>query len=624
MNVITNKRWNHNILLNMDSSNGSNGKDVDPDLTLPYDYDYDGLGDGSNPNAIPSTQLPLHPASLSPPQAPSPPSTLQPTPPHPPPPFPPSSAPSFPTKRRKRGSNKHCSYGECISDSRRLSEGSQVFFMPFWKPGNIKDGMSDAQRTVENEQTNKCKRWVNACCRKDGFSVAKVTRNTYICSLHFVGGRGPTSEHPDPVKATSSEAAIEKLVRKRKPPKKREPVAKKKETGAETTTTPASEPLAEPPTPAPKEDIAENTDFVIDSSYLGAKCETSEQSCNKETQTVYKKYELGSKIENIILKNSLVTKLMDNTTSREHQNSYGNMSLDKVLVSGAKCLHFTGLNPNQFWMLYHWLGESKNNLNYWHTGKSSMSEKRKFSLSEELYLTLLRLRRGFTLQTMAYMFDCSEGLVRNIFSTWVMLLCCHFKDFKVAMFPKRASLKKYLPSIFRKFKNIRASVDCTEFFCQMPRNYARQGNLYSSYKHHTTFKCLIAVNPNGAACFISDLYEGAVTDVHLFQTCGILDHIDPGDALLVDKGFTVQSSLLPKQATIFIPPFLGQRDSFTKEEVILTKRIAKARIHVERFNERLKKFMLINGTIPLSLAPIASQLVFVCSCLVNFQKCLCY
>ena len=158
----------------------------------------------------------------------------------------------------------------------------------------------------------------------------------------------------------------------------------------------------------------------------------------------------------------------------------------------------------------------------------------------------------------------------------------------------------------------------------MPRNYARQGNLFSSYKHHTTFKCLIAVNPNGAASFVSDLYEGAVSDVDIFEKCGILNHIEPGDALLVDKGFTVQSLLLPKKATIFIPPFLGKRDSFTKEEVILTKRIAKARIHVERFNERLKEFRLIAKTIPLNLAPIASQLVYVCSCLVNFQQCLSY
>ena len=70
------------------------------------------------------------------------------------------------------------------------------------------------------------------------------------------------------------------------------------------------------------------------------------------------------------------------------------------------------------------------------------------------------------------------------------------------------------------------------------------------------------------------------------EQCDILNYVNYKDAFLVDKGFTVQHLLLPKQATIFIPPFLGKRDKFTKEEIILTKRIAKARIHVERFNER--------------------------------------
>ena len=118
---------------------------------------------------------------------------------------------------------------------------------------------------------------------------------------------------------------------------------------------------------------------------------------------------------------------------------YGNLDADKILVSVAKCLHMTGMNPNQFWMLYNWLGDSKNNMSYWGARKSSeMSKRRGFSLSEELYLTLLRLKRGFCLKTMGTMFDCSEGLIRQIFTTWIMLLFFHFKDFKKAMFPKSA------------------------------------------------------------------------------------------------------------------------------------------------------------------------------------------
>ena len=36
----------------------------------------------------------------------------------------------------------------------------------------------------------------------------KVTKHTYICSLHFIGGSGPTVEHPDPIDATASPAQV--------------------------------------------------------------------------------------------------------------------------------------------------------------------------------------------------------------------------------------------------------------------------------------------------------------------------------------------------------------------------------------------------------------------------------
>lgn len=127
------------------------------------------------------------------------------------------------------------------------------------------------------------------------------------------------------------------------------------------------------------------------------------------------------------------------------------------------------------------------------------------------------------------------------------------------------------------------------------------------------------MRPNGTGVFVSDLYEGAISDRDIFEQSGILEHLHPGDLLLVDRGFTVKDLLMSRQVKMNIPPFLKGRDKLTPQEELLTRKIAKARIHVERYNERIKKFKLISGTIPLSLTPIASQAVFVACCLVNFQ-----
>ena len=155
------------------------------------------------------------------------------------------------------------------------------------------------------------------------------------------------------------------------------------------------------------------------------------------------------------------------------------------------------------------------------------------------------------------------------------------------------------------------------------RNFARQGNTFSSYKHTNTFKCLIAVTPNGGACFVSDLFGGDIDHVKIFKECGILRHLQPNDLVMVDRGFTVQDLLNPIQVELKIPSFLKGRGSLTAAEELETRRIAKARIHVERFNERLKQFKLLSRRIPLSLAPLATQLVVVAACLVNFQETLC-
>ena len=87
---------------------------------------------------------------------------------------------------------------------------------------------------------------------------------------------------------------------------------------------------------------------------------------------------------------------------------------------------------------------------------------------------------------------------------------------------------------------------------------------------------------------------------------------------MADRGFTVQDLLNPLQVQLKSPSFLKGRKSLSAAEELETRRIAKARIHVERFNERLKQFQLVSRRIPLSLAPVATQMVVVAACLVNF------
>ena len=87
---------------------------------------------------------------------------------------------------------KRCAWGTCKSDSRyperleKKEEGLIVKFHCF---------------PSEKKRNDRRQAWIRACCRGDGFVCKK---DSYICSLDFIGERGPTEDYPDPITATTS------------------------------------------------------------------------------------------------------------------------------------------------------------------------------------------------------------------------------------------------------------------------------------------------------------------------------------------------------------------------------------------------------------------------------------
>ena len=93
--------------------------------------------------------------------------------------------------------------------------------------------------------------------------------------------------------------------------------------------------------------------------------------------------------------------------------------------------------------------------------------------------------------------------------------------------------------------------------------------------------------------------------------------MEPGDLIIADKGFLIQS-ILPPNVYLNLPLFLTN-SQFTKSQAELTVRIARSKIHVERAIQRVKCYDILN-LIPQSYRCIATKLFQVVSCLVNLQK----
>ncbi|KAF0710601.1 Uncharacterized protein FWK35_00030622 [Aphis craccivora] len=64
---------------------------------------------------------------------------------------------------------------------------------------------------------------------------------------------------------------------------------------------------------------------------------------------------------------------------------------------------------------------------------------------------------------------------------------------------------------------------------------------------------------------------------------------------MVDRGFRIDDICNEKGVTLIRPPFLRGKSQFTKTEALLTKEIASARVHIERVNQRLKTFKILQN-----------------------------
>ena len=134
----------------------------------------------------------------------------------------------------------------------------------------------------------------------------------------------------------------------------------------------------------------------------------------------------------------------------------------------------------------------------------------KLSLKKQLFLTLVRLRTGFPELEIANRFGISR-----VTNTWISLMYHNFKS--IDRFPPWHIVKKYMPESFKKeYPNTRIIIDATEFPVERPSSLLVQACTFSAYKKNTV-KVLIGVTPSGAISFVSEAYEGSISNRKLVE-----------------------------------------------------------------------------------------------------------
>ena len=92
------------------------------------------------------------------------------------------------------------------------------------------------------------------------------------------------------------------------------------------------------------------------------------------------------------------------------------------------------------------------------------------------------------------------------------------------------------------------------------------------------------------------------------------------DGVIADQRFNLRDLVTKRNVTLNIPPLFAKGQHLSTKACTKTRRIASHGVHVERAIQRRKKFSLLQRVIPISVAAVANQAVFVCAALCNLLK----
>ena len=426
------------------------------------------------------------------------------------------------------------------------------------------------------------KKWIKLLKRK---GVRDPGPSHRVCSAHFVDGKKTYSNNIPTVFCTSTNAP-------RKSPAHRKPIEHKNNLAS----------VPEEPQPTYIQTLTSGNDSSAE---------------NEDTQ-----HELKDKILQLQAKNSTLQTKYDEDIKNLHGRLF---RLERFMGCDSDFRFYTGFpNYSSFKAFYEYLSPPCEHLTYHGSNTAPQTSEsqtkcgraRSMSPEQELFLVLVRLRLGLLLQDIAHRFNISITQVSRVFKTWIVFL--HQRLRALPIWPSRKFIDDNMPSCFKlTYPKTRVIIDCTEIYIEMPSSCRSQSITFSSYKNHNTAKGLIGISPNGYPSFVSSLYAGRTSDKKITLDCGILNLLQPGDEVMADRGFDIETDM-PNGVELNIPPFLNGQPQLTNDEETVTRKIASVRVHVERAIARIKNYRILHQVVPLTLAENLEHIWSVCSYLTLF------
>ncbi|XP_056120604.1 uncharacterized protein LOC130097688 [Rhinichthys klamathensis goyatoka] len=186
---------------------------------------------------------------------------------------------------------------------------------------------------------------------------------------------------------------------------------------------------------------------------------------------------------------------------------------------------------------------------------------------DEFFLFMMHLALGLKQKDLGHRFHVHQATVSRIITTWANFL--YFVLGSVCIWMPKERVRAHLPEEFHLFRDTQVILDCTEIRCQTPSSL---------------------------------LLQRSISDRELFKQSGIINLLTPDMAIMVDKGFLIDS-LVP--CKIHRPVFLTKGKQMLPHEVTHTQSVARLRhkptVYSGMFACELPMWTTCQGMEPLSL-----------------------
>ena len=101
---------------------------------------------------------------------------------------------------------------------------------------------------------------------------------------------------------------------------------------------------------------------------------------------------------------------------------------------------------------------------------------------------------------------------------------------------------------------------------------------------------------------------------------GFLKFLQHGELILADRGFNNAETLATHGAILKILHFTRGKSQMSGKEVDNSRKISNVRIHVERVTGRIRKFRILQSTIPILQLYLLDNVLSVIAALVNINN----